>query len=78
MHSSPPTTPVPHTGVKQKTQRLTVTLGVDERMRLFEIAREQRTSVATVIRWAVDRYLDAQQKNVVNSEATESVRRLAR
>lgn len=37
--------------------RLTITLGEDQRRRVSEIARQHRTSVATVIRWAVDQYL---------------------
>jgi hypothetical protein len=43
-----------------KTERLTITLGEGQRRSIAEIAREQRTSVATVIRWAVDRYLEKQ------------------
>ncbi len=44
---------------QSRSERLTVTLGDDQRRRIAAIARQRRTSAATVIRWAVDRYLDA-------------------
>ncbi|NLX99951.1 MAG: ribbon-helix-helix protein, CopG family [Rhodopirellula sp.] len=47
------------TGAAKATgaQRLTVTLGEDQRRKIEAIANEARTSVATIIRQAVDRYL---------------------
>lgn len=36
-------------------RRLTVSLGKDQRIFVEKIALQQRTSAATVIRWAVDR-----------------------
>jgi len=42
---------------RPKRDRLTVTLGDDQRQRIASIARERRTSEATIIRWAVDEYI---------------------
>jgi predicted transcriptional regulator len=40
-----------------KSERLTITLGPDQRRQLTKIAQRRRTSTATVIRWAVDDYI---------------------
>ncbi|MBK9126359.1 MAG: hypothetical protein IPM13_00960 [Phycisphaerales bacterium] len=42
-----------------RSERLTVTLGKGQRARINAIAKRRRTSVATVIRWALDEYLAA-------------------
>lgn len=44
---------------KGQTERLTVTLGRGQRSRIAALARTRRTSVATVIRWALDDYIAA-------------------
>jgi predicted transcriptional regulator len=43
-----------------KAARLTITLGDDQRREIESIARERRTSSATVIRWAIDQYISEQ------------------
>ncbi len=40
-----------------KAERLTITLGDDQRRKIASIAREDRTSIATIIRQAVDCYI---------------------
>ncbi len=40
-----------------KADRLTITLGSGQRRKLQAIARQHRTSLATVIRWALDKYI---------------------
>lgn len=40
-----------------RSERLTITLGSDQRRKLAVIARKRRTSAATVIRWALDEYI---------------------
>ena len=40
-----------------KSERLTITLGVDQRRQIAALARNQRTSEAAVIRWALDEYI---------------------
>jgi hypothetical protein len=42
---------------RRNGDRLTISLGEDQRLRIAEIARQRRTSEAAVIRWAVDRFL---------------------
>jgi hypothetical protein len=42
-----------------KSRRLTITLAKGQRGRIEAIARRRHTSAATVIRWAVDKYLAA-------------------
>lgn len=44
---------------KGQTERLTVTLGRGQRSRIAALAKTRRTSVATVIRWALDDYIAA-------------------
>lgn len=46
-------------GMPSKSERLTITLGSDQRRKLNAIARKRRTSAATVIRWALDEYIEA-------------------
>lgn len=46
-----------HDAESTKSERLTITLADDQRRRITAIARQRRTSAATVIRWAVDKYL---------------------
>ena len=41
----------------ESSERLTITLGKGQRRKIEAIAKRQRTSTATVIRWAVDKYL---------------------
>lgn len=43
-------------------ERLTITLGKGQKARIAAIARKQRTSAATVIRWALDAYIAANAK----------------
>lgn len=40
-------------------ERLTITLGAGQRRRIESIANERRTSAATIIRWALDDYIEA-------------------
>jgi hypothetical protein len=40
-----------------KSERLTITLGKGQRRRIEAIAKKNRTSAATVIRWALDEYV---------------------
>ena len=42
-----------------KPERLTITLGSGQRRRIEAIAKKRRTSAATVIRWALDEYIEA-------------------
>lgn len=46
-----------------KTGRITVTLGSDQRKKVAEIAKQRRTSEATVVRWALDTYIASSQPN---------------
>lgn len=50
-------------GTKNSTSapsdRLTITLGEDQRRQVAAMARQRRTSEASIIRWAVDEYLAA-------------------
>ncbi len=41
------------------SDRLTITLGAGQRERIESIASERRTSAATIIRWALDEYIEA-------------------
>jgi hypothetical protein len=41
----------------EKSNRLTITLAKGQRGRIEAIAKRRHTSAATVIRWAVDKYL---------------------
>lgn len=41
----------------KKSERLTITLAAEQRRQVAAIAHERRTSEATVIRWAVDKYV---------------------
>jgi hypothetical protein len=43
---------------KTLTERLTITLGEDQLSALKTVAASQRVSSATVIRWAIDEYID--------------------
>lgn len=52
-----------------KARRLTITLGGDQRRQIESIAKERRTSAATVIRWAVDDYLSAHNASAAHPEA---------
>jgi predicted DNA-binding protein len=45
------------TGRKDRSRRLSVSLPVEQHERLMELARENRVSVAWVVREAVDRLL---------------------
>jgi len=40
-----------------KSDRLSITLGKGQRKQLQAIAEQRRTSLATVIRWALDDYV---------------------
>lgn len=42
-----------------KRERLTITFGKGQRKQLKEIAEKKRTSINTVIRWALDDYVEA-------------------
>ncbi len=42
-----------------KSERLTITLGGGQRQKIEAIATHRRTSAATVIRWALDEYIEA-------------------
>jgi hypothetical protein len=42
-----------------KPERLTITLGGGQRRKIEAIAKSRRTSAATVIRWALDEYIEA-------------------
>lgn len=42
-----------------KPERLTVTLGGGQRRKIGWMAKQRRTSVATVIRWALDDFIEA-------------------
>jgi hypothetical protein len=42
-----------------KSERLTITLGGGQRQKIGLIAKQHRTSAATVIRWALDEYIEA-------------------
>lgn len=44
-------------GSSRKSNRLTITLAKGQRAEVAAIARDQRTSDATVIRWAIDKYV---------------------
>lgn len=54
-----------------KSQRLTITLGIDQRRQIALIARRRRTSAAAIIRWAVDDYIDA---HATKSERRENLK----
>jgi predicted transcriptional regulator len=41
-----------------KTDRLTITLGAGQARQIAAIARRLRTSRATIIRWALDEYIE--------------------
>lgn len=41
------------------SERLTITLGDGQREKIESIASERRTSAATIIRWALDEYIEA-------------------
>lgn len=43
----------------EKPERLTITLGDGQRRQIELIAKDLRTSAATVIRWALDQYIEA-------------------
>jgi hypothetical protein len=43
----------------ERPKRLTITLARGQRGKIEAIAKRRRTSAATVIRWAVDKYLAA-------------------
>jgi predicted transcriptional regulator len=40
-----------------KGERLTITLGEDQRRQIAAIAQRRRTSAASIIRWAIDEYI---------------------
>lgn len=42
-----------------KAERLTITLGGGQRQKIEAIAKGRRTSAATVIRWALDEYIES-------------------
>lgn len=44
-----------------KSERLTITLGGGQRKQIASIAKQRRTSAATIIRWALDEYIEAQE-----------------
>lgn len=50
---------------KMKRERLTITFAKGQRKRLKEIAEKKRTSINTVIRWALDDYIDGSASNSV-------------
>lgn len=52
-----------------KSDRLTITLGRDQRSQLEAIAGHERTSIATVIRWALDEYIATNRVEVQADEA---------
>jgi hypothetical protein len=41
------------------SERLTITLGAGQRDKIESIANERRISAATIIRWALDEYIEA-------------------
>jgi hypothetical protein len=41
-----------------KSERLTITLAVGQRKKIESIANQHRTSAATIIRWAIDEYIE--------------------
>ena len=44
-------------GKSSTTERLTITLGGGQRQKIEAIAKDRRTSAATVVRWALDEYI---------------------
>jgi|GEM_PF-4750244 len=52
-----------------KPDRLTITLGRDQRSQIEAIAGHERTSIATVIRWALDEYIAAHRLDIVTDRA---------
>ena len=50
-------------------ERLTITFGKGQRKRLREIAEKKRTSLNTVIRWALDDYIDGSASVEVKSRS---------
>lgn len=63
------------TSKRRNSDRLTISLGEDQRPRIAEIARQQRTSEAAVIRWAVDRFIAdqaADQPKLLRASGTDS------
>lgn len=54
----------PRKGARAKSERFTVTLGDDQRRKIAEIARQRRTSEATVVRWALDTYIEDQHPRI--------------
>jgi len=55
-------------------ERLTITLGQDQRRRISIIARERRTSEASIIRWAVDEYIAAHAQSAPEAALTRGTR----
>lgn len=57
-----------HCGCFMKQDRLTITLGKGQRKALKGIAVKRRTSLATVIRWALDHFIGGDELSTKSPE----------